>query len=63
MKGTERNDRDIRPRRLVDASYRTVVDAADAIHAMAESESFPAPTPVRGRCAECEYANYCGDIW
>jgi CRISPR-associated exonuclease Cas4 len=40
-----------------------VVGAAHAIHAMTEYESFPGPTPVRGRCAECEYANYCGDIW
>ena len=24
---------------------------------------FPNPTPLRARCAECEYANYCSDIW
>ena len=28
-----------------------------------DRQLFPEPTPVRGRCAECEYANYCPDIW
>ena len=23
----------------------------------------PEPTDVRKRCEECEYANYCGDVW
>lgn len=23
----------------------------------------PPPTEVRRRCEECEYANYCGDVW
>ncbi|MCC6585684.1 MAG: CRISPR-associated protein Cas4 [Bryobacterales bacterium] len=23
----------------------------------------PEPTPVRNRCEECEYANFCGDVW
>jgi CRISPR-associated exonuclease Cas4 len=27
------------------------------------SERMPAPTPVRGRCVDCEYRNYCGDVW
>lgn len=28
-----------------------------------ERQVFPEPTSVRARCAECEYANYCSDIW
>jgi CRISPR-associated exonuclease Cas4 len=28
-----------------------------------EREEMPEPTPVRARCAACEFANYCGDIW
>jgi len=28
-----------------------------------ESQWCPAPTEVRGRCVECEFANYCGDVW
>ena len=26
-------------------------------------EKLDYPTPVRGRCEECEYRNYCGDIF
>lgn len=28
-----------------------------------EEEDLPAATEVRGRCVECEYQNYCGDVW
>ena len=28
-----------------------------------ESQWCPEPTEVRGRCVECEFANYCGDVW
>lgn len=24
---------------------------------------FPEPTPIRARCAQCEYRNFCGDIF
>jgi CRISPR-associated exonuclease Cas4 len=34
-----------------------------AIRRMIRTESMPDPTPVRARCAECEYRNYCGDIF
>lgn len=30
---------------------------------MIRMEKMPEPTPVRSRCAECEYRNYCGDIF
>ncbi|MBI3798831.1 MAG: CRISPR-associated protein Cas4 [Deltaproteobacteria bacterium] len=30
---------------------------------MIQQEQMPEPTPVRSRCAECEYRNYCGDIF
>jgi CRISPR-associated exonuclease Cas4 len=43
---------------------RTAVAQAVAdIREMADNQLCPAPTPVRGRCTECEYANYCADIW
>jgi CRISPR-associated exonuclease Cas4 len=46
------------------AELRACVPAAlDGIREMGEQQLFPEPTPVRGRCAECEYANYCSDIW
>lgn len=37
--------------------------AVAEIRAVREKEQFPAPTGVRSRCVECEYANYCGDVW
>ncbi len=40
-----------------------VREAIAEIRRIREQAWFPAPTPVRGRCVECEYANYCADIW
>jgi CRISPR-associated exonuclease Cas4 len=33
------------------------------MRAMIQAEAMPDPTPVRNRCVECEYRNYCGDIF
>lgn len=33
------------------------------IRTMSDTQLCPEPTEVRGRCVECEFANYCGDIW
>lgn len=35
----------------------------EAMREMIRAERMPEPTPVRSRCAECEYRNYCGDIF
>jgi CRISPR-associated exonuclease Cas4 len=37
--------------------------AVAGIRQMVEAEWCPPATLVRKRCVECEYANYCGDIW
>ena len=40
--------------------------ATEAVRAIQELERTawcPDPTAVRARCAECEYVNYCADIW
>jgi CRISPR-associated exonuclease Cas4 len=47
-------DRDLRER---------VVGAVRAMQRLRETEELPPPTDVRSRCTECEYANYCADIW
>jgi len=39
------------------------VRAIAAIREMARARWCPEPTPVRNRCVECEYANYCADTW
>jgi CRISPR-associated exonuclease Cas4 len=48
---------------MTDELRARVFEGVDAIHKMKSSEELPAPTEVRSRCVECEYANFCGDIW
>ncbi|HZP27032.1 MAG TPA: CRISPR-associated protein Cas4 [Dehalococcoidia bacterium] len=33
------------------------------VRAMLAAESKPEPTRVRGRCRDCEYRNYCPEVW
>lgn len=40
-----------------------VLEAVRAMRRLRETEELPEPTTVRPRCVECEYANYCADIW
>jgi CRISPR-associated exonuclease Cas4 len=40
-----------------------VVEAVRTIRLMQMTEELPEATAVRARCKECEYANYCGDVW
>jgi CRISPR-associated exonuclease Cas4 len=42
---------------------KAVAAAITAIREMETKQQYPPATTVRGRCVECEYANYCGDIW
>lgn len=42
---------------------RSIMRAVQDIRHMEETQSIPGATMVRARCAECEYANYCADIW
>jgi CRISPR-associated exonuclease Cas4 len=46
-----------------DALRGRVLAALRGIREMGDRQLFPAATTVRGRCVECEYANYCSDIW
>jgi len=39
------------------------IDRLSRIREMIGEEILPPPTPVRARCAECEFRNYCGDIF
>ena len=40
-----------------------VAERLSRIREMIREEILPPPTPVRARCAECEFRNYCGDIF
>lgn len=35
----------------------------ETMRTMIRHERMPDPTPVRARCEECEYRNYCGDVF
>ena len=37
--------------------------AIQRIRRVCREQVLPEATAVRGRCVECEYQNYCGDIW
>jgi CRISPR-associated exonuclease Cas4 len=39
------------------------VRSIDAMRAMIAEERMPEPTPLRARCEDCEYRNYCGDVF
>ncbi len=40
-----------------------VTSAIAQIREVDEKQWFPPATKVRQRCVECEYANYCADVW
>jgi CRISPR-associated exonuclease Cas4 len=48
---------------LADALKAEVRRAIGEMATMVEMERFPEPTPVRERCQECEYRNFCGDVF
>jgi CRISPR-associated exonuclease Cas4 len=40
-----------------------ILEALAAVRDLMRTQWCPEPTPYRKRCAECEYANFCADIW
>jgi len=41
----------------------SVLKRLHTIHQMVEHEALPDPTPWRGRCTDCEFRNFCPDVW
>jgi CRISPR-associated exonuclease Cas4 len=41
----------------------TTLQVLAEIRSMIEEEETPPPTPLRNRCADCEYRNFCGDVF
>lgn len=39
-----------------------VTQVLDRIRRIVEREVFPPATPARGRCRDCEYRRFCGDV-
>mgnify|MGYP001573389811 FL=1 len=48
---------------ITDGLKAEVLAMLDQIRQMIAQEAMPDSTPYRNRCAECEYRNYCGDIF
>jgi len=46
-----------------EALRREVRQAGQDIREAISAGLLPEPTEQRKRCEECEYANYCGDVW
>jgi CRISPR-associated exonuclease Cas4 len=40
-----------------------VREAITGIHMMIRDERMPPPTDIRAKCHDCEFQNYCADIW
>jgi CRISPR/Cas system-associated exonuclease Cas4 (RecB family) len=48
---------------LTDELKQTCLKMVEEIRGMIRNENFP-PTPsIRAKCTDCEYQNYCRDIW
>ena len=40
-----------------------VVEVVGAVRKLRDSGELPEATSLRMRCVECEYSNFCGDVW
>lgn len=56
-------DNKIFPVTITEELRHTVSEAMRGIREVRMGGSIPDATAVRRRCHECEYANYCGDVW
>jgi CRISPR-associated exonuclease Cas4 len=48
---------------LTEERKREADELIGQIREMVEREQMPPPTAVRNRCADCEFRNYCNDIF
>jgi CRISPR-associated exonuclease Cas4 len=56
-------DNRIFPEPVTEQLRRAVKTAVADIRRTGDTQFCPEPTEVRGRCLECEFANYCADVW
>lgn len=54
---------DVTPVEMTEALRAETLRAIDEVRDMVLAERMPPATSVRGRCADCEYRNYCGDVF
>lgn len=48
---------------FTDELKSSCLDVINAIRYIIDTEAMPEPNPHRSRCADCEYRNYCRDVW
>lgn len=48
---------------LTDELKQDCLNMMDDIRRMIKEEAFPNHPPQRSKCVDCEYRNYCRDIW
>ena len=53
----------VEPIALTDELKTLALSALDRIREMIIAQRVPEPTPIRARCPDCEYRNYCGDVF
>ena len=53
----------VEPVELTETLKAGTVTALNSIREMILRERVPAATEVRARCTDCEYRNYCGDVF
>ncbi|HEU4686179.1 MAG TPA: CRISPR-associated protein Cas4 [Nitrospira sp.] len=53
----------VEPVEMTDELRSNTLVALDRIREMIVSQRVPAATEVRARCTDCEYRNYCGDVF
>lgn len=56
-------DNRVFPLEVTEALRREVIEAAGEIRRVEQTQWCPEPTTARARCLECEFANYCTDVW
>jgi CRISPR-associated exonuclease Cas4 len=56
-------DNRIFPEPIPEQLRRAVTTAVAEIRQTCDAQWCPDATAVRGRCVECEFANYCADVW
>ena len=56
-------DNRVFPVEITDEMRSQVRHIVAEVRRMKEREEIPGPTAIRARCVECEYANFCADVW
>jgi CRISPR-associated exonuclease Cas4 len=54
---------DVTPVDMTPALKAETLATIEAIRTLIRSERMPDATAIRGRCTDCEYRNYCGDVF